>query len=59
MDAAGYVTLDTEQLISCTRAAFVDTIASVQSSKEAVLQCQMCMNFLGQLHDILDSDVSI
>ena len=36
-DAAAYTTLDTEQLISCTRAALVDRVASPQGSDGGVI----------------------
>ena len=44
--AASHVILDTEQLMSCTRVALIDTFASLLGSGREVIQVLKCMNDL-------------
>ena len=55
--AAAQATLDTEQLISHTRAALIDTILSM-GSDGAVSDASEVHELLNKIHDILDSTVS-
>ena len=56
--SAAHVTLNTEQLISDTRTALVDTIASLQHSDCAVIIAPELHELLTKVHDILKSAVS-
>ena len=56
--AAAHTTLDTEQLISYTRNALVDTIATLQDSEGGVIPDSYLHELLMKIHDILDSTVS-
>ena len=56
--AAAHATLDTEQLISCTRASLVDAIASLQGSDGRVISVLGVHELLTKIHDILGSAVS-
>ena len=56
--AAASGTLDTEQLISHTRATLVDTIASVYGSDRGVISVSEVHELLTTIYDILDSATS-
>ena len=51
---AAYATLDTEQLISYIRVAFVDTISPLEDSEGAVISVSEVHELLTKTHDILD-----
>ena len=53
--AATHATLDTEQLISHTRTALVDTITCIQGSKGELIPVS---ELLSKIHDTLDNAVS-
>ena len=55
---AAYVTLDTEQLISHTRTAFLDTVALLQISDCGMIAASEVHKLLTKIHDILYSAVS-
>ena len=54
---AAYPTMDTEQLISHTRTAVVDTIASLQDWEGNVIAASEVHELLTKIHDILDNTV--
>ena len=54
---AAQATLDTEQLISCTRSVLVDTIASLQGSDGGMIAVSKIHEVLANVHDILDNVV--
>ena len=56
--AAAYATLDTEQLISCLRVAFLDTLSSLPNSEGGIIPVSEVHELLFKVHDILDSAVS-
>ena len=56
--AAVHATLETEQLISLTRAVLVDTLASVQDSKGELIPVSGVHELLTKIHDNLDSALS-
>ena len=53
-----YATLDTEQLVSNTRTAVVNTIASLQDSDGGVIPVQEVLELLTKIWHILDNAVS-
>ena len=55
--AAAYATLDTEQLISHTRTALADTIASLLDS-DGVIPVSEVHELVAKIHDILDNAVA-
>ena len=58
-DIGRLVLLDTEQLISHTKAAVVDTIAPIQGSDGGVIAASGVHKLLTGILDILESAVSI
>ena len=56
--ATAHATLNTEQLISHLRVAFVDTISSLLDSEEGVIPASEVHELLIKVHDILDNAVS-
>ena len=56
--AADYATLNTEQLISHTKTAFVVTLTSLQGSDGGVSAASEVHELLTMIHDILDSALS-
>ena len=56
--AAADTILDTEQLISLTRTALVDTISSPQGSVGGVITASEVHELLTNIHEILDNAVS-
>ena len=55
---AVHATLDTKQVISHTRTALVDTIASLLGSDGGMITAFEMHELLSKIHDILDSAVS-
>ena len=53
-----HATLDLEQLISCIRAALVDTLTCLQSSDGGDIATSDMNKLLTKIHDIMDSAVS-
>ena len=53
--AAAHATLDMEQFISYTKAAFVDTVAYLQGSDEGVIAASEVLELLTTIHESLDS----
>ena len=53
-----YASLDTEQFISCTSAALVDTVPSLQVSDGGVIVASKVYELLTKIHDMVDSAVS-
>ena len=51
------ILLQTEQLSSHTRAALVDTVASLQGSDGGLIAASKVHELLTKFHDILDSAV--
>ena len=58
VDAAAHATLDTEQLISCLRVTFLDTLFSLPNSEGGIIPVSEVCELLLKVHDILDSAVS-
>ena len=58
IDAVAHASLGTEQLISCTRTALVDTTAFLQGSKGGLIAASEVHGLLTKFPDILDSAVS-
>ena len=56
--AVAYVTLDTEQLISCLRVALVDTLSSLLNTEGGVIPVPEVCELLLKFHNILDNAVS-
>ena len=56
--ATAHATLDTEQFISHTRTALVDTIASLQGSGCGVIVASKVGELLIKIHDILENALS-
>ena len=53
-----HATLSTEQLISCTRVALVDTISYLQDSEGGMISVKEVCELITMIHDILDNAVS-
>ena len=56
--AVAHATVDTEQLISHSRAALVDTVASLLGSNDGMIAALKCMNYLLRLMTFWECAVS-
>ena len=57
MHAAAHATLDTEYLISYTRAGLVDTIIPLQGPDGGIIAASEVYELHTRIHDILDSPI--